>query len=308
MNSTNKVLRTFLLSTLTLASFFLGGRNAWTAMSLTKQTTMRLDNDPVQLDSAPGDPAFTLNCATTPSDCAQFTVKNATPNSVVTLTLPGNTNLTGPGADIATTAFSSSPVSGAFSTDATGQAIFYVGATRAALAANQTTGTYTVTLNPVSATVNGTTKSRNTDTETCTVIASLACSKTNDLHFGDAAQNDAAKTINPSTAPSGAGWAGSPSRASFSITGAANKTYSVNIAPASVTMITGAGGVNQTIVVNAFTFYSTTAASGVSGTLSAGGADTLYVGGTQAAIGGAQISGTYVSPSNYGYCDVSMTQ
>ena len=62
-------------------------------------------------------------------------------------------------------------------------------------------------------------------------------------------------------------------------------------------MITGAGGANQTIVVNAFTYYSATAASETSATFSAGGTDTLYLGGTQAAIGAAQVTGAYVSPN-----------
>ena len=54
-------------------------------------------------------------------------------------------------------------------------------------------------------------------------------------------------------------------------------------------MITGAGGANQTIVVNAFTYYSVRLPRARPVALSAGGTDTLYLAGTQAAIGAAQI-------------------
>ena len=266
-------------------------------MTLTKGTSMILDNDSVAVVSSPGDPAVSVSPVTQSSSCDSYTIAGATANSVVTLTIPTTATLTGPGASISVGSFTVSPASGTFSTNAAGGATFYIGATRAALAANQTAGTYSGTSSPVSATVNGTTKTRNTDTEKCTVIASIACTQTSNLNFGDAAQNDAAKTMSPSTAPSGAGWAGTPSRAAFSITGKASMAYSVSVSPASVTMTTGAGGANETIVVSSFTYYSTTAASSSSASLSTGGTDTLYVAGTQAAIGAAQVAGTYVSPA-----------
>ena len=136
-----------------------------------------------------------------------------------------------------------------------------------------------------------------TATSNSNIITSIGITMVTNLNFGDAAQSDPAKTMDPSTAPTGAGWAGTPARGSFSVTGQVSHAYSVSIAPASVTMITGAGGANQTIVVNAFTYYSLTAASTTSAALNAGGTDTLYLAGTQAAIGATQVAGTYVSPN-----------
>ena len=137
-----------------------------------------------------------------------------------------------------------------------------------------------------------------TGTANTKIITSISISKTTDLNFGDAAQSDISKVMDPSTAPSGAGYAGSPTRGLFAVGGQNSHAYTVAIAPASVTMTTGAGNTaDLQIVVNAFTYYSSTAASSASASLSAGGTDNLYLAGTQAAIRASQTSGTYVSPN-----------
>jgi len=137
-----------------------------------------------------------------------------------------------------------------------------------------------------------------TTTSNTSIIASINISKTADLNFGEAAQGDIAKAMNAASAPSGAGWSGSPTRGAFSITGQPSRSYTVGIAPASVTMTTGAGNTaDLQIVVDTFTYYSAFTASGSSASLSGAGTDTLFLAGTQAAIRGTQTSGTYVSPN-----------
>lgn len=119
---------------------------------------------------------------------------------------------------------------------------------------------------------------------TATVIASIGITKVSDLVFGSGAPGDAALVVP-------AGTAENASNASFNVTGQANTAYTITL-PTSVTMITGTGGTNRTIVVNTFT---STPAAGANGLLSAGGAQTLFVGATRAALGASQIAGAYTA-------------
>lgn len=118
---------------------------------------------------------------------------------------------------------------------------------------------------------------------TATVIASISIVKVSDLAFGIASPGDAAKTVAPGTVEDA-------QNASFTVSGQASTTYSI-ILPASATMTTGAGGTNQTILVNTFT--STPAAGSNTGLIGAGGTQTLFVGATRAATGAAQVAGAY---------------
>jgi len=115
---------------------------------------------------------------------------------------------------------------------------------------------------------------------TANIVGSIAISKTQDLLFGQAAPSDVALTV-----PATSGTA----RAQFAVTGAASTSYTITIPAGTINMITGAGATaDDQIVVSSFT----SSPSGT-GTLSAGGTDTLYVGATRAAIRATQTSGSY---------------
>ena len=108
----------------------------------------------------------------------------------------------------------------------------------------------------------------------------ISISKNADLDFGEAYTGDSEKTLDAS----------SNEGAQFSVNGENNKAYSITL-PSSVTMSTDDGvGADKQIVVNSFN--SNPGAS--SGQLSASGSQTLYVGGTRAAISSSQYSGDYV--------------
>jgi len=115
---------------------------------------------------------------------------------------------------------------------------------------------------------------------TAVITGSITLTKSQDLQFGTAAPSDPAATV-PAT--SGA------ARAAFAVTGNASTAYTIAIPAGSINMTTGAGATaDEQIVVNSFT----SSPSGT-GTLSAGGTDTLYVGATRAAIRATQTSGAY---------------
>lgn len=113
------------------------------------------------------------------------------------------------------------------------------------------------------------------------VRAAIAIAQVEDLDFGFVYQGAGAGTVLP--AGSGA--------AEFAVTGAPNTAYTITLpADGVVTMVTAGGGLNKEVAVTAF---ASTPAAGANGMLSAGGAQTLLVGATHAAIPAAQVVGAY---------------
>jgi hypothetical protein len=118
---------------------------------------------------------------------------------------------------------------------------------------------------------------------TATVIASIGIVKVSDLAFGTAAPGDATATVLPGTIENA-------SNASFTVSGQASTAYTITL-PSSVTMTTGVGGANRTILVNAFASFPTAGAG--TGLIGGGGTQLLLVGATRAAIGASQVAGAY---------------
>lgn len=121
---------------------------------------------------------------------------------------------------------------------------------------------------------------------TMTVISGISILKTQDLSFTPAAPSSGAETI----APAGG------TAAIFTVSGSPSANYSVTLpADGTVTMITGGGGANETIAVNTFT---STPAAGNNGVIGVGGSQSLRVGATRAALGAAQVTGSYTASFN----------
>lgn len=119
-----------------------------------------------------------------------------------------------------------------------------------------------------------------------TVLASLSITQVSDLTFSDAEAGAAAETIAPGSAEDA-------NNASFDVAGEPNTAYTITLpADATVTMITGGGGANETIAVNSFT---SNPAAGANGLLDGSGAQALYVGATRAALGASQVAGSYAA-------------
>lgn len=116
------------------------------------------------------------------------------------------------------------------------------------------------------------------------VLAAIAITNVSNLDFGNGSAGDPAKTVVPGTVENAV-------NGSFNVTGAANTAYTITL-PTTITMITGPGGANRTIVVNTFTSFP---AAGANGLLSAGGAQLLLIGATRAALGAGQIVGAYAA-------------
>lgn len=132
-----------------------------------------------------------------------------------------------------------------------------------------------------------------------TVIEPIAIAKTSDLAFGKFAPGiGGSVTVSTSGARTGAGVilstiGSAPTAASFDVTGQADATYSIAITP-DATLSDGAAG---TMLLS--TFSDLTGGNATSGdvqagggTLSAVGAQTIYVGGTLT-VGAAQTAGDY---------------
>jgi hypothetical protein len=118
------------------------------------------------------------------------------------------------------------------------------------------------------------------------IVSAIAIANVSDLDFGTAPQGDASKTVAP-------GAAENAENGSFTVSGQANTAYTITLpADGIVVMTTGAGGANETIAVNSFV---STPAAGANGLLSAGGVQSLFVGATRAAIGAAQVAGSYTA-------------
>lgn len=117
------------------------------------------------------------------------------------------------------------------------------------------------------------------------VQAAIGIAQVSDLDFGSAVQGDAASTVAP-------GAAENASNASFNVTGEPGFAYTITLpADGVVVMTTGAGvAANEQIAVNSFL---SNPAAGANGLLSAGGAQTLFVGATRAALLATQVTGSY---------------
>ncbi len=124
---------------------------------------------------------------------------------------------------------------------------------------------------------------------TARIITAIAITKNTDLNFGDVVPGTSIGTVvvTPAGARSSTGGASlgngsAVTAATFSVTGQGSETYAVTL-PASITI--NGGGSSMTVD----TFASTPNGTG---TLSAGGSDTLSVGATLN-VGASQAVGTY---------------
>ncbi len=121
-------------------------------------------------------------------------------------------------------------------------------------------------------------------TATQVVTAALSIANVSDLDFGSAAQGDALKVVAP-------GAAENAENGSFTVTGQPSTAYTITLpADATVVMTTGGGGANETIAVNSFASFPS--GTGMTG---AGGTQSLFVGATRAALGAAQVAGSYTA-------------
>ncbi|MEK7719184.1 MAG: DUF4402 domain-containing protein [Bacteroidota bacterium] len=139
-----------------------------------------------------------------------------------------------------------------------------------------------------------------TATSAATIVTPISITKTGDMNFGNVSVN-----ANPGTVvllPAGtrsatggvtvtAAMGGTITAATFDVAGQANYTYSISL-PVGATPVT----LTHTNAVNTMTAgtFSSAAASGTMGTLSAGGVQTLNVGATLNVAGG-QLAGVYTS-------------
>jgi len=123
-----------------------------------------------------------------------------------------------------------------------------------------------------------------TGTATASVIASLSLTNTADLAFGEGIQGDASLAVGPVTG------------GQFSVVGEGLRAYNITVpADGTVIMTTGAGGTNETIAVDTFSYWSNGASSGSSGLLNGPGLDTFGVGAVRAALGASQAPGSYTA-------------
>ncbi len=135
-----------------------------------------------------------------------------------------------------------------------------------------------------------------TATSTATIVTPISIAKTIDMNFGNVAVSATAGTV--VLAPAGTRTptggvtlpvtAGTVTAASFTVTGTAGYTYAITLPTTAVTLINGT--FNMTAA--AFTSTPTT-----TGTLSAGGTQTLNVGATLA-VAASQAAGLYASTAS----------
>jgi len=136
-----------------------------------------------------------------------------------------------------------------------------------------------------------------TSTASATIVGPIAISNTAGLNFGNVAVNSTAGTVVMTAAGvrSTTGGCtlpaitGTPSAASFSVTGAANYTYAITLPAVATTISSGA----NTMTVDAWTSTPTS-----TGTLNGSGSQTLTVGATLH-VGGSQVAGTYTSATPF---------
>lgn len=226
------------------------------------------------LTAAQGDPAATVNPGTLQS--AQYTV-TGNPNAQYTITLPSTASMKNGSNTISASSFTSTPASPG-QLDGAGNQTLYVGATRAAIPVGQATGTYSASFAVVVRYTTGGKNATASATASVPVIATLGLSKVSDLSFGSGVQGDSSKIIT-------AGGAGS---AQFTVSGEPNTAYNITL-PTNALMTTG-DGVGATKQVTVGTFTSSPSGSG---SLGAGGSQSLYVGATRAALLSNQVTGSY---------------
>lgn len=135
-----------------------------------------------------------------------------------------------------------------------------------------------------------------TATSTSTVVTPIAISKTVDLAFGSFAATTSAGSVTVSpdgtrslTGVLAAGGA-TPQAAQFSVTGEAGLTYSIALT-GTATLTSGANSM-AFVSVSDTTASNITSGNVANGTLNAGGAQTIFVGGTLT-VGASQAAGTY---------------
>jgi len=132
-----------------------------------------------------------------------------------------------------------------------------------------------------------------TATSTATIVGPIGITNTADMNFGNVAVSTVAGTVvlTPAAVRSTTGGCtlpvitGTVAAAAFNVTGAASYTYAITL-PAAATTITSGG--------NTMTVDTWTSTPSGTGTLSAGGSQTLTVGATLN-VGASQAAGTYVS-------------
>ncbi|MGD0583882.1 MAG: DUF4402 domain-containing protein [Bacteroidales bacterium] len=132
-----------------------------------------------------------------------------------------------------------------------------------------------------------------TATATATIITPITITKTTDMNFGNVAVNASLGTVvlTPAGTRSATGGVtlpavtGAVSQGVFTVNGQANATYAITLPGAATTITSGA---------NNMTVDTWTSAPTPTGTLSAGGSQTLNVGATLH-VAASQAAGTYVS-------------
>jgi hypothetical protein len=136
-------------------------------------------------------------------------------------------------------------------------------------------------------------------TATATIIAPIAISKTGtDLSFGNVIKGTGTIVVAPAGTRTGTAallpgtQAGTVTAAVFTVTGEGSYTYLITLPSTDYTITTGAGGANETMVVNTFT--STPSATGA---LSSG-TQVLRVGATLN-VTAAQVSGVYTNATGF---------
>ncbi|MCK2149276.1 DUF4402 domain-containing protein [Marinobacter alexandrii] len=138
-----------------------------------------------------------------------------------------------------------------------------------------------------------------TTTSTATVITPIAITKAADLVFGDfaaGAGGDVTVATNGARTATGAilSTAGAtPTAAKFDVTGNANSTYSISTSAAA--SLSDSATTPNTMALTVFsdlTGGGATTGAASSGTLSAGGTQSVYLGGTLT-VGATQVAGTY---------------
>lgn len=136
-----------------------------------------------------------------------------------------------------------------------------------------------------------------TSSASAIIVGPIAIANTAGLAYGNVAVNATPGTVvmTPAGARSVTGGCtlpavtGSPSAASFDVTGAANYTYAITLPAAATTISFGA---------NNMTVDTWTSTPSGTGTLSGAGAQTLTVGATLH-VGGSQAAGTYTSATPF---------
>jgi spore coat protein U-like protein len=135
-----------------------------------------------------------------------------------------------------------------------------------------------------------------TASASATVLTPINVSKSTDLNFGKfiatavgsvTVSTSGARTFSGVTLATGI----TPTAASFSITGEPNATYTIDTTGTSTSLTNGANTMPLAIYTD-LTGGNATSGTVASGTLSAGGAQTLYVGG-QLTVGATQVAGAY---------------